>query len=41
MRSIRSLAFRASPDTREIALLRAMSIEVLRTIDRIKRGLAS
>jgi TrmH family RNA methyltransferase len=41
MRSIRSLAFRASPDKREIALLRAMSIEVLRTIDRIKRGLAS
>lgn len=41
VRSIRSLAFRASPDKREIALLRAMSIEVLRTIDRIKRGLAS
>ena len=41
MRSVRSLAFRASPDTREIALLRAMSIEVLRTIDRIRRGLAS
>lgn len=41
MRSIRSLAFRASPDTREIALMRAMAIEVLRTIDRIKRGLAS
>jgi tRNA/rRNA methyltransferase/tRNA (cytidine32/uridine32-2'-O)-methyltransferase len=41
MRSIRSLTFRASPDTREAALLRAMSIEVLRTIDRIRRGLAS
>ncbi len=41
MRSIRSLAFRASPDKREIALMRAMSIEVLRTIDRIRRGLAS
>lgn len=41
MRSLRSLTFRASLDTREIALLRAMSIEVLRTIDRIKRGLAS
>ncbi len=41
MRSIRSLAFRASPDTREIALLRAMSIEVMRTIDRVRRGLAS
>lgn len=41
MRSIRSLAFRAAPDTRELALLRAMSIEVLRTIERIARGLAS
>ncbi|MGI8508691.1 MAG: RNA methyltransferase, partial [Gemmatimonadaceae bacterium] len=41
MRSVRSLTFRASPDTREIALLRAMSIEVLRTIERIKSGLAS
>ncbi len=41
MRSLRSLTFRASPDTREIALLRAMSIEVLRTIERIRRGLAS
>ncbi len=41
MRSLRSLIFRASPDTREIALFRAMSIEVLRTIERIRRGLAS
>lgn len=41
MRSLRSLTFRASPDTREIALLRAMAIEVLRTIERIGRGLAS
>lgn len=41
MRSVRSLTFRASPDTREIALLRAMSIEVLRTIERIRNGLAS
>lgn len=41
MRSVRSLVFRASPDTRELALLRAIFIEVLRTIDRIKRGLAS
>jgi TrmH family RNA methyltransferase len=39
MRSYRSLVYRAAPDTREIALLRAMSIEVLRTIDRIRRGL--
>jgi tRNA/rRNA methyltransferase/tRNA (cytidine32/uridine32-2'-O)-methyltransferase len=39
MRTVRSLLFRASPDTRELALVRAMAIEVLRTIDRIKRGL--
>lgn len=37
MRSVRSLAYRAAPDSREIALLRAMSIEVLRTVDRIRR----
>lgn len=36
MRAIRSLAFRAAPDAREVALLRAMSIEVLRTIDRVQ-----
>jgi tRNA/rRNA methyltransferase/tRNA (cytidine32/uridine32-2'-O)-methyltransferase len=41
MRAVRSLTFRASPDTREVALARAMAIEVLRTIDRIRRGLAS
>jgi len=38
MRAYRSLVFRAAPDQREAALLRAMSIEVVRTIDRIKRG---
>jgi len=41
MRTYRSLVFRATPDTREVALLRAMSIEVLRTLDRVRRGLAS
>ena len=40
MRALRSLAFRAKPDGREVALLRASAIEVLRTIDRITRGLA-
>lgn len=39
MRSLRSLTFRAAPDRRELGLLRAMSIEVLRTLDRV-RGLA-
>lgn len=34
MRSIRSLAHRAGPDAREIALLRAAAIEVMRSIER-------
>ncbi len=40
MRSVRSLAYRAAPDSREIALLRAISIEVVRTVDRVsgKKG---
>ena len=37
MRSVRSLAFRAQPDARETGLVRAMAIEVLRTIERIER----
>jgi tRNA C32,U32 (ribose-2'-O)-methylase TrmJ len=41
MRSVRSLAYRAAPDSREIALLRAVSIEVLRTVDRIRRKIGS
>jgi tRNA/rRNA methyltransferase/tRNA (cytidine32/uridine32-2'-O)-methyltransferase len=35
MRTVRSLASRASPDAREIKLVRAMALEVLRTIDRM------
>lgn len=35
MRTVRSLASRAAPDAREIALARAMALEVLRTIDRL------
>ncbi len=35
MRTVRSLASRAAPDAREITLLRAMALEVLRTIDRL------
>ena len=34
MRSLRALVFRAKPDVRELMLLRAASIEVLRTIER-------
>ena len=36
MRTVRSLLYRAAPDTRELDLVRAMSIEVLRTIDRVQ-----
>jgi TrmH family RNA methyltransferase len=38
MRSLRSLTFRAAPDSRELTLVRAMAIEVLRTIDRLQRA---
>jgi TrmH family RNA methyltransferase len=36
LRTVRSLVFRAEPDAREIELLRAMAIEVVRTVDRIR-----
>jgi TrmH family RNA methyltransferase len=36
MRTVRSLAYRASPDAREIKLLRAIAIEVLRAWDRAR-----
>lgn len=37
LRSSRSLAFRAAPDAREIDLLRAMAIEVSRSLERARR----
>jgi TrmH family RNA methyltransferase len=40
MRSLRSLFYRAAPDSRELALLRAIFIEIIRTIDRISKGKA-
>jgi TrmH family RNA methyltransferase len=40
MRTVRTLFYRIAPDAREIAMLRAIFIEVLRTIDRIRRGKA-
>lgn len=40
LRSVRTLFYRAAPDSREIALLRAIFIEVMRTIERIRRGKA-
>jgi len=39
MRSVRSLAFRAEPDAREIELVRAMAIEVARAFERQRREL--
>lgn len=36
MRTVRSLAFRAAPDARELDMARAVAIEVLRTIDRVQ-----
>ncbi|MBI3566589.1 MAG: hypothetical protein HY084_00110 [Gemmatimonadetes bacterium] len=39
MRSVRSLLARATPDSRELMLVRAMAIEVLRSLDRARRGL--
>ena len=38
MRSVRTLFYRAAPDLRELALLRAIFIEVIRTIDRIRKA---
>lgn len=38
MRSLRSIIFRAAPDGREVDLLRAMAIEVMRTIERERRA---
>ena len=37
MRSVRSLLFRAKPDARELSLVRAMGIEVLRYLERTGR----
>ena len=38
LRSVRSLAYRAAPDAREIDFIRAMAIEVLRTIERVQKS---
>jgi TrmH family RNA methyltransferase len=40
MRSVRTLFYRAAPDSRELALLRAIFIEVIRTIERVSKGKA-
>jgi tRNA/rRNA methyltransferase/tRNA (cytidine32/uridine32-2'-O)-methyltransferase len=38
MRTVRTLFYRAAPDSRELALLRAIFIEIIRTIERIVKG---
>ncbi len=40
MRTVRTLFYRAAPDSRELALLRAIFIEVIRTIERMTKGKA-
>jgi tRNA/rRNA methyltransferase/tRNA (cytidine32/uridine32-2'-O)-methyltransferase len=40
MRTVRTLFYRIAPDARELAMLRAIFIEVVRTIDRITKGKA-
>jgi TrmH family RNA methyltransferase len=40
MRTVRTLFYRIAPDARELAMLRAIFIEVVRTIDRIAKGKA-
>ena len=37
MRTVRTLFYRAAPDSRELALLRAIFIEIVRTIERIMK----
>ena len=36
MRTVRSIAYRADPDSREITLFRSMALEILRTIKRVR-----
>lgn len=38
MRSVQSLAVRADPDARELKMMRAICFEVLRTIERVRKG---
>jgi len=37
MRTVRTLFYRSAPDSRELALLRAIFIEIVRTIERITK----
>ena len=39
MRVVRSVLLRGEPDSRELGLLRSMAFEVIRTVDRVARGI--
>ena len=38
MRTVRSLALRSQPNARELSLMRAMAIEIVKKLDRVRRG---
>jgi TrmH family RNA methyltransferase len=40
LRAVRSMVARAAPDARELSLLRAMAIEVVKKIERVRRSMA-
>lgn len=40
LRAVRSMVARAAPDARELSLLRAMAIEVVKKLERVRRSLA-
>lgn len=40
LRAVRSLVARADPNARELSLMRAMAIEVVKNLDRVRRGLS-
>jgi len=41
LRAVRSLVTRANPDARELSLMRAMAIEVVKNLERVKRKLGA
>jgi len=41
LRAVRSLTARADPNARELSLMRAIAIEVVKNLDRVRRGLGS
>jgi TrmH family RNA methyltransferase len=38
MRTVRSLTLRSQPNARELSLMRAMAIEIVKKLDRVRRG---